>query len=223
MPRDIANWDIGRRLLGGALAVALVVAAGAAARAEEDEDTFDTRFFKGILTGLGLKGPQSDPAIEYHERSPLVVPPTRDLPPPETTGTVASPAWPNDRDVKRRTATRKQPRTSYNVEDDARQLRPEELNQRPRTASRADPRVGKDTSGQQLTPWELGFKGFSFGSLFGSKEEVVPFEREPERSSLTDPPVGYRTPSPRYPYGTTGRMEPAKAEKADQAVFGAEK
>jgi hypothetical protein len=41
--------------------------------------------------------------------------------------------------------------------------------------------------------------------MFGSKEkgEVAQFEGEPPRLSLTEPPVGYRTPSPAQPYGIT--------------------
>jgi hypothetical protein len=37
--------------------------------------------------------------------------------------------------------------------------------------------------------------------VFGKKDEQAQFVREPDRTSLTQPPAGYQTPSPNYPYG----------------------
>ena len=50
---------------------------------------------------------------------------------------------------------------------------------------------------------ELGSKGLTtmFGSIWAPKEEYAPFTGEPARSSLIEPPPGYRTPSPTQPYG----------------------
>jgi hypothetical protein len=214
------------RLKGFALAGlfgALVLAGSLApARAEDDDEWADQKFIRGILSGLGLKrSGLNDSEIEYRERSPLVVPPSRDLPPPETASPTASnPAWPVDQDETRRKAAAKRKRTgdaASNWEESQRQLRPDELN---------NPGGGGDKAGQQrsasdpetygnpMKPSELGYKGglFSFGSFFGgSKEEQATFEREPTRSALTDPPVGYRTPSPSQPYGIgTPTAEPAK-------------
>jgi hypothetical protein len=59
-------------------------------------------------------------------------------------------------------------------------------------------------SAQPSTNAELGSKGFlnMFKTGFwASKEEYTPFTGEPQRSSLTEPPPGYRTPSPNQPYG----------------------
>ena len=36
---------------------------------------------------------------------------------------------------------------------------------------------------------------------FGPKEETSTFTREPPRTTLIDPPAGYRTPSADQPYG----------------------
>jgi hypothetical protein len=54
-----------------------------------------------------------------------------------------------------------------------------------------------------MSPAELGYKGGLFGSQFGggSKDETATFTNEPPRSSLTEPPVGYQTPSSAQPYG----------------------
>ena len=49
---------------------------------------------------------------------------------------------------------------------------------------------------------ELGSKSFfNIGGLMGKKQETATFTREPQRGSLTEPPPGYRTPSPAHPYG----------------------
>jgi hypothetical protein len=72
-----------QRTLLAALAAVLLVAGGIpTVRAEDDEQpmTLDQRLLHNLMTSLGLSSDR--PAIEYRERSPLVVPPRRDLPPP---------------------------------------------------------------------------------------------------------------------------------------------
>src|SRR5205814_4895822 len=79
-----------------------------AARAEDDGDSFwnfDKKIIDGMMKGLGLKNGTED-QIEYRERSPLVVPPSRDLPPPQSTATARDPNWPTDVDVQRRQAAK---------------------------------------------------------------------------------------------------------------------
>ena len=213
MPQD----ELTKRLKGAALAgifgALLVAGALGPARAEDDDEWIDQKFFRGILTGLGLKrGDVGNNEIEYRERSPLVVPPSRDLPPPETTSTVeANPAWPVDQDVTRRKqAAEKRKRGGgdavSNWEESQRVLRPGELNvpgpvdKSGQHGTSTDPELASNP----LRPSELGYKGnlFSFGSLFGgSKEEQARFEKEPARTTLTEPPAGYRTPAPTQPYG----------------------
>jgi hypothetical protein len=56
------------------------------------------------------------------------------------------------------------------------------------------------------------------GGLIGSKEEYTNFTGEPPRTSLTEPPVGYRTPSPAQPYGVgKQRGAPAAQNPMDHA------
>ena len=45
-------------------------------------------------------------------------------------------------------------------------------------------------------------------------------KEEPERSALTDPPTGLRTPSPKYSYGTKNRMDPEKNGPLDRGAMG---
>jgi len=65
-----------------ALAVALAWSAGSA-RAEDDDENvpLDTKLFRQFMKDLGLSR-SGDGMIEYRERAPLVVPPSRELPPP---------------------------------------------------------------------------------------------------------------------------------------------
>jgi hypothetical protein len=46
----------------------------------------------------------------------------------------------------------------------------------------------------RVSPDKLGFKGWD------KKDEMV-FKKEPERTSLLQPPPSYQTPSPNAPYG----------------------
>ena len=68
---------------------ALLIIAGAVGHAlaqEDDDELPDTKFFKSMLRGFGLRNGQENSGIDYQERAPLVVPPNRDLPPPQTEG-----------------------------------------------------------------------------------------------------------------------------------------
>jgi hypothetical protein len=49
---------------------------------------------------------------------------------------------------------------------------------------------------------------FGFGS---TNEEYTTFTKEPERSSLVEPPPGYRTPSSAQPYGVGSKKNEEKA------------
>ena len=72
------------RLAAIALGVGLVMAAGPVRAGDDDEDddrTFEEKIIHNLMTGIGGKNMESK-GIEYRERSPLVVPPRLDLPPP---------------------------------------------------------------------------------------------------------------------------------------------
>ena len=78
-----------RRLLMACVCGALLAlpAAAFAQQAQDDEDTFEQKIIKNILGGMGVD--VGRPGIDYRERSPLVIPPTRDLPPPQAAGTAS--------------------------------------------------------------------------------------------------------------------------------------
>ncbi len=223
-----------RKFLRASLGVALAAMVGVASFAhtamaadDEVEDTADTKFFKNLLSSFGLGG-GGGPGIEYHERSPLVVPPSITLPPPDGKTAAADPAWPKDPDLARQKKTKKKIlSTSEGEKEDMRQLSPSELNPASKARRTADADGGPAQPGpggampEQLSPRQLGHDGFTLGSLFGSRDgKEVKFVKEPERSALTEPPPGLRTPSPKYSYGTKGKLDPTKEIGKDQAVFG---
>jgi len=192
-------------VLGGVLIVAGVVSAVAGDDAEEEDQLPDAQLLRGLMKGLGLK--KGDDAIDYRERSPLVVPPSRDLPPPESDVATKSgnAAWPVDADVKRRKTAAAAERKASSI-DESRALRPTEMmpngadvrQKTQQTAVSTDP-----ADGAPMKPSALGFNGWSWNSLFGTRPESATFTNEPPRASLTEPPPGYRTPAPNQPYGVS--------------------
>src|SRR3954463_4372382 len=117
------------RLAGLVLGIGLLVTASAA-RAEDDEDdsTFEEKIIKQIMTGLGGTNMENT-GIEYRERSPLVVPPKIELPPPASAAAEAPlPNWPKDPDVKRRKEARERgKKDNKDPREASRVLTPSEL------------------------------------------------------------------------------------------------
>jgi hypothetical protein len=193
------------------LGIGLVMATGAARAQDDEEDdkSFEDKIIEGIMAGIGGTN-MDNRGIDYRERSPLVVPPKLDLPPPAAPqAEVKVPNWPKDPDVARRKAAiaAKKKENKDPVEAS-------------RILSRAELDKGKGMSSGQsgtpdtavpggepgataiLSPSALGFDG-KFSNLFGgNKAETSPFKGEPTRESLTEPPAGYQTPSPNFAYGT---------------------
>jgi hypothetical protein len=197
------------RLAVVALGVGLVMTAGVARAQDDEEDdgkTFEERFIDGLMAGVGATNMENR-GIDYRERSPLVVPPKLDLPPPEVaTQEIKAANWPKDPDeARRKAAIERRKKENKDPREASRVLMPSELNAH-RTAPEA--RTSNDTSqpgnssnSPVLSPSQLGYTGGL--SLFGgSKVETAPFKGEPTRESLTQPPSGYQTPSPNYAYGT---------------------
>jgi hypothetical protein len=201
------------RLSAVVLGVGLVMATGVARAqdADEDDKSFEDKIIESIMTGIGGTN-MDNRGIDYRERSPLVVPPKLDLPPPASTAAeVNVPNWPKDPDlVRRKAAIAAKKKENKDPVEAARILTPSELDKgkvaaSPRTAGSSGENVvpgGEPGATAILSPSALGFNG-SFSSLFGgSKPEVAPFKGEPTRDSLTEPPSGYQTPSPNFAYGT---------------------
>jgi hypothetical protein len=213
-------------MLGLAL-LALFAQGTARAADDEDEKPIDQRFLEGFAKGLGLmKG--GDPSIDYRERAPLVIPPSRDLPPPQTAATKRGANWPVDPDLKRRedaaSLKKLDRRRAYDEDAQGRAILPSELDRAGNVAAKPDkPRgPGGDPDGTNLEPSQLGYFGGLFSSsafgFGGQKDEVGTFKKEPARKSLTEPPVGYQTPSPAQPYGISKSTDRPTVTPMDPAV-----
>jgi hypothetical protein len=180
------------------------------AQEAEEEDTFEQKIIKNFLGGLGVD--VGRPGIDYRERSPLVVPPSRDLPPPANSIANSNPAWPKEQ-VKRRAAAAPKQNVRAGAEDPGTSaaMTPDELRRAPparpgssritdpsQSGSVDDPNIGRTSRPQELGSTNL----FTWGNLMRSPTETATFPGEPSRSALTQPPPGYQTPSPAAPYGT---------------------
>jgi hypothetical protein len=224
-------WSARRRLTAVAgtlvLAMALGTTGASAQNASEEQVPADTRFFRKLLKEFGMQ--LGDEAVEFRERAPLVVPPSRTLPPPQSGDVIArNPAWPKDPDVRRRneavtTAAQKARLrgAAEAMEEEGRALRPNELDIG-RIARSTEQVQSPDEAARPLPPSALGTKGLM--DLFSMKpEKPTEFTQEPSRSSLTEPPPGYQTPSTAQPYGPgTARRQSVKPSTVTERAVGNE-
>jgi hypothetical protein len=211
---ETGGWNSSRALMRAlrlstvALGIGLVMTAGAARAGDDDEDdkTFEEKIIEGIMAGIGGTN-MDNRGIEYRERSPLVVPPKLDLPPPAASADVKAPNWPKDPDEQRRkAAAAARKKENKDPREAARILTPAELavgkTAAPERTNNDPVQPGNSFNNPILSPSQLGYNG-SFSGLFGGgKTETAPFKGEPTRDSLTQPPSGYQTPSPNFAYGT---------------------
>lgn len=211
---ETGGWNSSRALMRAlrlstvALGIGLVMAAGAARAGDDDEDdkTFEEKIIEGIMAGIGGTNMENR-GIEYRERSPLVVPPKLDLPPPAAAADVNVPNWPKDPDVQRRkAAAAARKKENKDPREAARILRPDELavgkTAAPERTNNDPVQPGSNNNNPILSPSQLGFTGGFSGLFGGNKTETAPFKGEPTRDALTQPPSGYQTPSPNFAYGT---------------------
>jgi hypothetical protein len=207
MPQKSRNHEFSRAALCAVFGIALVIAGTAVVRAGDggEEEGPYKKFFNKMLSDVGLRDP--DASIEYKERPPLVVPPSRDLPSPASAGSLSlrNPDWPSDPDAKKRTSDRGR--------------------KRERSMLAGDRAAGGGTAGPTSQPDETqsGMWNKLTGwtkSITGNNKETATFLHEPARDALTDPPIGYRTPSSTQPYGIDGAADRAKATPKDDRQAG---
>ncbi|MGC1466990.1 MAG: hypothetical protein WA792_14795 [Pseudolabrys sp.] len=190
------------------------------ARAGDDDQPADSKFLRNLLEGIGLqRGDSDNNGINYHERSPLVIPPSRSLPAPENASADANPNWPVDPEIKRAKALKAARRAkgmsdTDEIEREANPLRPDQLERGRKVNSARDAgAMSPEDSAKPFSPSQLGYKGGLFDSLLGKggDEKTAQFVGEPPRASLTDPPSGYQTPSPNQPYAVGKEVSQPKA------------
>jgi hypothetical protein len=231
--KGIAMLHHGVRRWRKASALAVVVIALACAslgnaRAAEDEDEdvpADTKFLRGFMSVLGLQ--RDGTGIEYRERAPLVVPPSRDLPAPQTESVTArNPAWPKDPDRRKQAAAAEKAKLNGDrPTEEGRPLRPDELNVKGgAVTSPGKAAQSAEESARPMSPDQLGASTQKFfekmwGYVGPARPEATPFTGEPPRTTMTAPPAGYQTPSAGQPYGVDPtRREAQKPSTLDQRL-----
>jgi hypothetical protein len=202
--------------------VGVLALAGATAFAQEPEPSDLSKFF-GYL---GLIELPQDP-IEYRERAPLVVPPSVALVPPQQQNiTQINPDFPVDHDERQRRARRTDPKEQTRQDDiffTGKKLGIDEMTRKAKKDPKAGTATGVDDTfhdpqKSRMNPTQLGFTGWNVKD----KSNEVVFAGEPERNNLTEPPPGYRTPSPNAPYGVISKKQEKYVAKGymDKAVDG---
>jgi hypothetical protein len=213
--RELRGTKLFQIALSGAVVALALCGNTSFARAGDDDVQSQESFTDKFLHTLGIRDPnETQYEINYSERSPLVVPPNRNLPPPVSSSGPPAPNWPKDPDVQKRKSDKDddkpQVRPYDSVIESERALRPDELNART---------VSPPGAGEQSTPSELGEKKSSiFNFSWTKKEEYGTFTGEPPRVSLTDPPPGYQTPSPDQPYGIVPEHTVVKPSTLEQRL-----
>lgn len=181
--------SIGLTRLGLACGIAASCLLSGGLRAEEGVA------FKNLMGNIGILPKDRDP-IPYRERAPLVIPPKVALPPPATSSVAANPQWPNDPDVaslKRRRDEERRPVTwseTRRMSDNNPILRPNEIQ-----AGRVDVPSGVVPGSHRgdnardvllLSPEQM-----RVGTKRNDDTDSKP-AAEPSRSTLSEPPPGYR-------------------------------
>jgi len=229
MHRTQASTSIGRTVGFAVLSLSLgLLVTASAARAEDNDGrTMSEKIsdgFYGMIRGTNM----DNRGIDYRERSPLVVPPTLDLPPPSSSAGDAQQIanWPKDPDERARKAViaakkKNAPPVARVVTANGAQA-PQAINiappieEAPVPPGTTRPAYASDRNGTALTDpvYDKGgdlFTGgasdladkLGVGDWFGGSKKSALAEpgTEPAREALTQPPVGYQTPSVGYAYG----------------------
>jgi hypothetical protein len=218
------------RMSAIALGVGILLTSHAARAGDDDDDdkTFEEKIIEGVIKGLGGTN-MDNTGIDYRERSPLVVPPKLDLPPPAAAAKeTTAPNWPKDPDeARRKAAIARRKKDNKDPMYQSRILSPDELN-KGRTSPNSGPVTpdsvvpgGEPGATAILSPSALGFDGSRLTSMFkGNTAEIGQFKQEPQRDSLTQPPPGYQTPSPNFAYGTGPKESLNKEYAPDRGKYG---
>jgi hypothetical protein len=178
--------------------------------AVDDDDDQSGVLIKNIIMRTGLLG-ANKPEIKYQERPPLVLPPSvtgkaavAALPSPAQPASKQSQNWPKDHDALKAEKAEARKKKPTNFNDSARKMTSEELNRGARGAAvggGAEPYKMED---DKINP--TAGKGKLF-KLSKDENERIAFTGEKPRTSLIEPPSGYKTPAASRPYGPVGRTD----------------
>lgn len=182
-------------------AALLLVSAGAPALAGDDGAA---PIWEGFRTVFNFGGDSDQRTIDYRDQPRLVLPPTMELPPPAAAPTANATNWPRDPDVaaiKKEQADKKKIHTMYGdpmrnfIEMGKKQdevvttsytagMGPSDR----RCAAGPGQTCNDDSGPKPALNWNpLTWVGVE-------KKAPTVLGPEPDRTSLTDPPLGYRAP-----------------------------
>jgi hypothetical protein len=192
-------------------------------------------FFGDVINEFSLTGPKHAP-IDYHERAPLVVPKSLDLPKPEAGNPATQTAsWPVDADNLPSAADREDADPNVPAGERWRAIAnttgqypvsPRELNAGRAAMRNADAGLTLPAGMGYYEDGRLSNAELKKGTV-KAKGKVAAFAGEPTRRRLTDPPTGYRTPAADAAWGPgsdvvkSTRKDPyAVNEAADRIMQG---
>ncbi len=205
-------------LLPAIAAFAFALAHPGPAQAQDESGVF----MKNLLGSLGIIEGEKD-AIIYRERAPLVVPPSTNVLPPPRDGErlTANPAWPKDPDVtkaREAAAAARRPvpvRNDQMVSQGGRMSSQELLAVRGTGANSAPQPIANPCYGDNCreTHW-VNPNQLRYSNGRNPDAPPIAYGQEPQRQALTEPPAGYRLPSPEAPIGK-GQRAPATSAPED--------
>ncbi len=158
----------------------------------------------GLGSVFGFGGAEDQPDIDYRDRPKLVVPPKIDLPPPTAAPWSSATDWPRDPDVERW----KKEQAEKNKIETFLQKQEKRIHQRPvnpnavvttdYTAGMGPSSRGKCTAGPGESCDSAPSPTINWNPLTWvgiQKKSATVLGPEPSRTSLTDPPLGFRAPA----------------------------
>ena len=150
----------------------------------------------GTLAAIGLADPNRNPVPDPQPRGPLVVPGSRDLPPPrEATAGVNDPAWPRDPEAQARASRAEAERLNRELVErvegrDSRGILLSREELAAGTIAEGNARRGINTDQQNpvLTAEQMRQQDATIANLAREASQA-----NTERRFLTDPPTEYRS------------------------------
>ncbi|AMJ58918.1 hypothetical protein [Bosea sp. PAMC 26642] len=175
--------------------------------------------FKNLLEGVFGSGTND---IEYRQRPPLVVPPGSALPRPQDPASARNAAWPNDPDIAKRRAEAAAARVPSSENEKFRNnplLSQQELRRGRSTAMDGRPIIQEEQNNttNQINAIRVGRELAARRSA--NAETTLLYGEEPQRRTLTEPPVGYRRPAGTAALGPGARGPVEDTQAAGQREF----
>lgn len=184
----VGRWNVAL----GAAALAAGFAVCAPAQAFDDRASTLEPLWN--ILGVGKDGDEK-PDIDFRERPKLVVPKTKDLPPPQATNANRPANWPTDPNVARRRDAEAAARGPRTVEINTNPIiRKPELLEGRTTEPRSQNEICEGQANLGTPDCSTPTAAEKLKRVFGGgqdKDVLVP-GREPDRTYLTEPPRGYR-------------------------------